>query len=144
MQGNGIGPLVSQLVRERNALRAAGRVRGRDAEASEAPAPKEFKPHPHADTVEISASARARFEALKARLDGAVEEQNELQAPGSDPVGELGGDDGDNGIAVEPALDDGGSGGREIFAGDSLRTMYASVIRTSITYSETRYFSIYV
>ena len=78
MQGNGIGPLVSQLVHERNAQRAAARGQGADAENSLG---KSIKPHPHADTVEFSESALARFEALRAKLVG----ENPVEDPVEDP-----------------------------------------------------------
>jgi len=78
MQGNGIGPLVSQLVHERNAQRAAARSGSDDAEQNPV---KSIKPHPHADTVEFSEAALARFEALKTRLVG--EEPAPVEDPGT-------------------------------------------------------------
>ena len=85
MQGNGIGPLVSQLVHERNALRTESREKkGEPTVASK----KAIKPHPHGDTVELSDAAMARFEALKARLageeSGGVSESTVGQ-PGTEP-----------------------------------------------------------
>jgi len=82
VQGNGIGPLVSQFVHERNALRASG-------------GEKAVKPHPHSDTVEFSASALARFEALKAKLGGGLEPQ-----PDPDPIDGV--DPDDNAVGFVP------------------------------------------
>ena len=75
MQGNGIGPLVSQFVHERNALRKAA------AEAS----PEGVKPHPRADSAEFSESALARFEAWKAKQKVATPEEEPVTAPEVEP-----------------------------------------------------------
>lgn len=72
MSSNGIGPLVSQFVHERNALRKASLV---SEEGTTDATKTTVKAHPHGDTVEFSDSALARFEALKARLAGKESEE---------------------------------------------------------------------
>ena len=76
---NGIGPLVSQYVHERNAARKAG-----DGAAVTGPAAGPV------DTVELSAAALARFEAWKAKHSSPAPEVTEPVpdpvTPGTEPV----------------------------------------------------------
>ena len=138
MQGNGIGPLVSQFVHERNALRAAGR--GRE-EAAEAIPRKAVKPHANADTIEFSASALARFEALKARLGGTPADADPIgiePPPGTDPADGV--DAG--GPGTEPVPDDGASG-VDPTPTDTVDAAAFAFSYQRVEYREATYLSIY-
>ena len=93
MPSTGIGPLVSQFVHERNALRKESREKKGEPTGASKTA---IKPHPHGDTVELSDAAILRFESLKARLAGR-ESGGEPESTGAqiEPVVQL--DPGDGG-----------------------------------------------